>query len=203
MVRMPPVLLLAALALAACSNTERAADDNSGDRGGGGPPGPPPAELVAIFETLPVFPHAVLEPSESLSAIAAGIGGLQAFYRIRTVPTETVVDFYVEALAPDGWASEGLSTGQPGAAGGSKALDSSLATFVRGDVRLGVWVSQATKAINDEHTTLQLFLAPLDFNLFPSPIGTPIESTPFPTQTPGESPTGPAYTGPTATPTAS
>jgi len=185
-------LILLPLLAVACGGD----DEEAGGFGGGGGEGPDPA-LVRDLESLPVFPEA---ESASLADGRYRVdnyndGILFASFEVPNQTTaEDVIAFFGKALPPAGWKEErpawtatvegplaNLQTGE------RSATTSTYYTFLKDETRLLVEVPIG-RARKDETppppggvSYVNLILARKDIELFPSPIGTPVDSTPPPT----------------------
>lgn len=146
--RQPFVILAMALAIAAAtlvtllailpiiSGGEPAGRDQGG-KGGGGEPRP---ELVAAFNSLPLYPGAVSEDAKLESSEGTDVWDI---YFVQD-PPEEVNAFYEQALPAQGWAVNGPAVSQ----GGTKDREQAMAitrSFGKGNLQVTISVAANTK----------------------------------------------------------
>lgn len=162
--------------------------------GGGGGEEPDPA-LVDALSSLPVFPQA---ESDSLADGRYRVenysyGILFASFRVsRQTTAEDVIAFFAKALPSGGWREEKPAWTETVAghpldlhAGERLVSTSTYYTFLKGEMRLLVHIPMGGSGKvgtppPDGVDRINLIVAHKDLELFPSPIGTTIDSTPPP-----------------------
>ena len=163
--RQHPALLIlvaiAAVALAAAAPLVYiwlSEDSGSTERRGAGLGGPPPPELVAILNTVPVYPGA------SIPDLASGVGASTgaeagAGYAVEDEPEE-VMEFYDRVVPALGWQPQGtpVISGTESRGDGSRAV---ITEWVKDDLRLGIVARTNTKDPSLGHTLVTVHLLDL------------------------------------------
>lgn len=174
-------LVLLLLLAAACNGDD---EDTNGSGGGGG--GEPDPAVVQVLQSLPVFPSAdpaSLADGKYTYAPGASESGRDIWTGFDVSPGTTVEDvtsFFAKELPPDGWQEEGPPRTETGEKEGSVSK-TVIYTFLKGDLRLHVQIPLTHKDAPDGVVNVNLILAPKEIQLYGSPVGTPIDSTPPPT----------------------
>lgn len=127
--------------------------DGEGGSGGGGQPDP---ELVAVLNSLPVYPGAPIR--DLAGAVVAGTAGeAGAVYLVQDEPQQ-VSDFYDRALPGLGWT---LDQGPRVTAHGSSGGRQVTASYIRESLRLDIAAKTGTKEVPPGQTVVGVLVVEL------------------------------------------